>query len=117
MPYIYQADLYCDHCGTEIREALDRQDKTPPNASDETTYDSDDYPKYVSEQAIGESDSPDHCGCGNECLNAIELPSGGKIGYLIHDRLTEDGVDYVKDAIAMGGEVADVWAKAFADYL
>jgi hypothetical protein len=115
MVWTYNADCYCDACGEAIRHALDGQGKTPDNPSDEYTYDSDDYPKYCSNDE--ETDCPQHCGSGEECLNAEVLPSGRKIGCLIGTSLTSAGVEYVKEAIAKGGEVAELWAAQFSDYL
>ena len=52
--YIYQADVYCESCALAIRRQLqqdgilaDRRQKYGNDAvlADETTYDSDDYPK------------------------------------------------------------------------
>jgi len=111
MPYIYQADLYCDSCGEDIRKRLDEEGKTPENLNDEHTYDSDNYPKYVYE--IGESDSPSHCGSHADCLEAETLPSRDKIGALLSTDLTTDGVLYVREAIEEGGEVAEFWNREF----
>lgn len=113
--YIYQADVWCDDCGRAIRKRLDRAGKTPK--SDEHTYDSDDYPKHADEC---ESDVPDHCAAGEKCLNAIILPSGGKVGMLMGE-LTQAGVEYVKDSLAeaqdgMGSlEVVELWVRYFRD--
>ena len=115
MPYIYQADLYCDDCGRHIRDTLDEQGKRPADAGDHSSFDSDEYPKYVAN--VGESDCPDHCGSHEHCLNARTLPSGQKIGVLLHTDLTTAGVEYVREAIEEGGEVAEFWAEEFSDYL
>jgi hypothetical protein len=115
MPYIYLADLYCDSCGKDICRKLKTSVEVPANPDDQTSYDSDFYPKYV--DRIGESDSPDHCACQNDCLEAEVLPSGAKIGKLLHTELTEEGVRYLKEIIAEGGEVAEFWQEEFADYL
>ena len=52
-----------------------------------------------------------------DCLEAIELPSGRKIGALLSTDLTGDGVRYTREAIAGGGEVAELWAEEFSHYL
>lgn len=114
MAYIYCADLYCDSCGKDIMARLDKEGKTPENPDDERSFDSDDYPKYVGDP--GESDSPSHCGSHADCLEAEVLPSGDKIGCLLSTELTQDGVEYVREAIKDGGEVAEFWANAFSDY-
>ena len=115
MPYIYAADLWCDSCGRSIRKELRREGHAPADPHDETSYDSDEFPKYASDS--GESDCPQHCGAGDNCLEAIELPSGRKIGALLSTDLTGDGVRYTQEAIAKGGEVAELWAEEFAAYL
>jgi hypothetical protein len=114
MAYIYCADIYCDSCGEAIKEDLDQRGLTPADPSDEYTYDSDEYPKQVGDD--GESDCPQHCGNHGECLEAIELDSGFKIGAPIGE-LTLDGVEYLREAIAEGGEVAEFWEEHYSDYL
>ena len=114
MPFIYQADLYCDDCGRDIRKRLKAEGHAPEDPSDERSYDSDEYPKHVPDG--GESDSPNHCGSGDDCLNAIELSDGSKIGALITEELTSDGEEYVRQAIAEGGLCAvEVWAEEWSD--
>ena len=98
---MYNADLFCSDCGALI---------DVPKPSYEPPYDTDDYPAVVSE---GETDSPEHCGSGEDCVNAHVLPSGRKIGALLGCDLTSDGEDYVRQAIAEGGEVAEYWAEEF----
>jgi hypothetical protein len=113
MAYIYQADVWCDDCGKAICEQLQKAGLAPANPADEHTFDSDEYPKRAGDD--DESDSPQHCAAGEDCLNAIVLP-GGNVGFLFGE-LTAVGVEYVKEAIAEGGEVADLWKEHYADYL
>jgi len=113
MSYIYQADCYCDDCGKAIRKQLETEGNAPTYPDREYTYDSDEYPKRAGDD--DESDSPQHCAAREDCLNAITLPSG-KVGFLFGE-LTRDGVEYVKEAVAEGGEVADLWKEHYADYL
>ena len=115
MAYIYAADIYCDDCGDEIKARIQAEGKAPENPNDETSYDSDEYPKYCSDD--DESDSPQHCGSHEDCLNAVTLPSGRKIGCLIGTNLTDAGVEYLKEIVDKGGEVAEFWANEFSDYL
>jgi hypothetical protein len=110
MPYIYQADLWCDSCGHAIRRQLRREG----HAAAKYGYDTDDFPEFVSDP--GEADCPQHCGAGDECLEAVEL-SGHKIGALLSTALTAEGVRYVEEATEDGGEVAEFWAEQFAHYL
>ena len=116
MPYIYQSEIWCDECGLEICEHLKKEGLAPANPEDESSYDSDEYPKYASDS--DESDSPQHYAAGELCENAIELPSGRKVG-LLFGELTRDGVQYVKQAIleASNGvgskEVTELWREYY----
>lgn len=115
MAAIYQADIYCDSCGDDVRQQITTKGKAPTNPDDETSYDSDEYPKRANDD--DESDSPQHCGSGETCLEAETLSDGSKVGKLIGTNLTEAGVEYVREAIEAGGIVADFWAEQFVDYL
>jgi len=112
MAYIYKADVWCDDCGKAICERLTREGKAPTDPTDEWTFDSDDYPKRAGDD--DEADSPQHCAAGEHCINAIELPSGGKVGLLLGE-LTRDGVEYVKEAIADAAGEACTWCKTVTD--
>lgn len=79
--YIYKADLWCTKCITKIKQEL----TTPDNPDDETTFDSDDYPKGPYPDGGGEADSPNHCA---ECALFLENP------------LTDDGREYVREAVS-----------------
>ena len=97
--YIYQAALYCEDCGWAIRErstatcyvAVEvtanlrelRQIVITPD-TDETEYDSDDYPKGPYPDGGGEADSPQHC---DACRVFLRNP------------LTTYGYKYVQDAL------------------
>lgn len=113
MAAIYQADVWCDDCANAIRERLEAECKAPEDVEDECSYDSDEYPKYASDD--DESDSPQHCAAGEECFNAIELPSGRKVGQLFGS-LTSDGVEYVRSQALKDGsnEVVKLWVEHFA---
>ena len=91
--YVYAADIYCEACGASIRAQLDqaKQDypetmgrAIPDDPADESSYDSDDYPKgpYPSDQ--NESDTPQHC---------------GDWGVFLENPLTQAGCQYVASAI------------------
>ena len=81
----------------------------------EDTGDTDDYPQWGSDDE--ESDCPQHCGNGENCVNSITLSNGSKIGCLIGTNLTTDGVEYVKEAVKEGGLCAtEVWQVEF-DYI
>jgi len=94
--YMYQASLYCSHCGTLVQADLESQGLAPNNPEDERTFDSDRYPKGLYE--AGESDSPDFC---------------YMCGTFLQNPLTSDGNKYVLEHWdGWGQEVRD-----FYDYL
>ena len=106
MPAIYQADTWCDDCAEAIKATLSK----PEDPNDEASYDSDEFPKFMDDEES--CDTPCHCGSGEDCLNAIVLPSGRKVGMILGG-LTEDGEAYVREAIEDGGEVAELWKEHF----
>jgi len=114
MAYIYQADMWCDACGRAIRARLHDEGKVPSYPDREYTYDSGEYPKRANDH--DEADTPQHCAAEKDCLNALTLANGHKVG-LLFGELTRNGVEYVKEAIAEGGEVAALWKEHYADYL
>jgi hypothetical protein len=98
LAYVYQADLYCEDCATQIKAELAYSHEGQP----EHLFDSDEYPKGP--YPAGESDTPDHC---------------GNCGVFLENSLTGDGEQYVKDAIQDGTgdpEVLATW-KEFYSYL
>ena len=113
MPAIYQADTWCDSCAEDIKKQIEAEGKLPENSDDETTYDSDEFPKWM--EADESADTPQHCGSHADCLEAETLPSGAKIGKLLSRELTNDGIHYVQEYINDGGEVAAFWCQEFTD--
>lgn len=106
--FIYQSALLCKSCGEAARAKLDSDGKRPPvyreeshnvNAfgeasfhpdkfireAHESTFDSDDYPKGPYPDGGGEADCPQHCDTCGEFLG---------------NPLTDDGRQYVRDALA-----------------
>ena len=115
MAYIYQADIYCDRCGEDIRRRLTAEGLAPANPIDETTFDSDDFPKVDGEGY--EVDCPQHCGSGADCLEP-EIIGGEKYGKLLEHVLTKTGADYVRSAHAEDpNEVTAYWMERFAEDL
>ena len=119
--YIYQADCFCDDCGKVIRVHLNAQGKKPKNVEDERSYDSDVYPKYAGpDDDHGESDTPCHCGKGENCLNAENIPGFGKVGKLLGTNLTQEGVNYVRESMAQRdfetNKVTRFWASRFGPH-
>jgi hypothetical protein len=127
MAAIYCADIWCDDCADRIKEriAANIWDKGTEsvlpdgevlhhlvvighvtNCEDlldyldgmpETTFDSDDYPKWADDDE--ESDCPQHCAGGAGCENYSETSDGERYGYFFGNSLTSDGYDYVVEAV------------------
>jgi hypothetical protein len=81
--YIYQAALLCERCAGQVKLAHLLAGTAPAYPADETSYDSDDYPKGPYSDGGGASDSPQHC---DHCSAFLENP------------LTSDGWDAVQSA-------------------
>ncbi len=74
--YIYNADINCEECASQIRVEL--------GETDEGDYsNSDTYPQGPYNDGGGEADCPQHCG---SCQLFLENP------------LTSDGANYVREA-------------------
>lgn len=111
MCYMYQAALWCEDCGRSMCAMLLREKAVPTgfDPDDESSYDSDDFPKEcdVSE----ESDSVQHCEAGRDCLNALYVPEwdtpatkgtaaeGGKVGCWLKNDLTTEGIEHLRGEI------------------
>lgn len=111
--YIYQADLWCQQCGEAICERIAAEGGAPADPGDESSYDSDEYPKGPFPDGGGESDCPQHCGAAGDCVNAVD-----GVGVFLENPLTADGVQYVAEAIAArSGDqaVLDEWAGFYFD--
>lgn len=81
--FIYAAALHCEACGRAIRETL--AESAPADPDNESSYDSDEFPKGPYADGGGEADSPQHC---DSC------------GVFLENPLTPDGVAYTRDLIA-----------------
>lgn len=94
--YVYQAAFLCAECGEALRACLDK----PADPNDESTYDSDDYPKGPYPDGGGEADSPQQC---DNCQVFLENP------------LTDDGRDYVLSLVygALGVTIVGQWAEFY----
>lgn len=79
--YIYAADVYCTFCAQGIMDSIHEEGHAPAYPDDETTFDSDEYPKGPFSD---ESDTPHNCA---NCGDYMEGP------------LTVDGVEYVIEAM------------------
>lgn len=102
--FMYQAALYCATCGQDHRDGIPIPEGADLN--DESTFDSNDYPKGPFEDGGGEADCPQHC---DDCRTFLENP------------LTDDGVAYVREAIVdymadgrARGDIIALWAGFYA---
>ena len=114
--YIYCADIYCELCGESIRERITLEGNSPDNPEDETTYDSDEFPKGPFIDGGGESDCPQHCASGKDCLQALEI-DGEKYGAFLENDLTTEGVRYVTEQLKESPEspIPQLWKKYYSD--
>lgn len=113
--FIYCADVYCNKCGEAIKaRILEETGDDPEKFSDESDYDSDEFPKgpYSDNQ---ESNTPQHCASGAECLDPVEI-GGENYGYFFENDLTSDGIKYLREAITEGGEVAEFWYRHYSQF-
>lgn len=117
--YIYNADIYCEQCGERIKARLDAEGHTPKNPDDERTFDSSEYPKGPFSDGGGEADTPQHCGEGEKCLNALVLSDGTKVGCMLENDLTQAGAEYVKEYLRddPDSEVVQLWANFYRECL
>jgi hypothetical protein len=104
--YSYKAALFCEACGLKIKKSLDTAGLKPVNVDDETTFDSDQYPKGPTE--VGESDTYQHC---------------DKCGLFFANTLTPEGVDYHVAAVAIylktghgRVKILDQWVEDLREY-
>ena len=80
--WIYQADLWCEDCIERIK--AEARQPAHVDESDESTYDSDEWPKGPYSDGGGESDCPQNCaGCHR----------------FLGNPLTSEGVEYVLEAL------------------
>lgn len=100
LAYVYAAALYCAPCGLDVRRRLEREGKAPKPSEvlDERSYDSGHYPKGPVPRGGGESDSPELCASGAECLRALELEDGRHGAWLGND-LTSEGMEWLREAL------------------
>lgn len=101
--YVFQAALICTDCSHGVQGALVKPDHV--DMHDESSYDSDDWPKGPYSDGGGEADSPQHC---DMC------------GVFLDNPLTPDGETYVRDVfrqfVETGRGSLDVLAEWKAAY-
>jgi hypothetical protein len=86
--YIFAADLYCEDCGARIIAWCEKHGK-------EKTEDSDSYPQGPYSDGGGEADTPQFCGAGADCINALTV-DGLNIGMPLDNPLTRYGAEYLR---------------------
>ena len=106
MAYIYQADVWCDDCGAKIIADLTAQGKAPEDPDNESSFDSDEFPKHYDAENE-ESDGPENCADGH---------CAGDYGTFLQNQLTTDGYTYLKKMLDEHGETLPEFAKEWADY-
>lgn len=98
--YVYRGSLICEDCAERVKERIPKPVGMDPN--NESSWDSDEYPKGPYPDGGGESDCPQHCG---HCGRFLENP------------LTDAGQEFVAEAIVSGDgdpQVLDEWGKFYA---
>ena len=123
--YMFQGALLCEDCGRDVQDNLRKMGKAPEDEDDEESFDSDDFPKGPFSDGGGEADSIHHCDSNGECLNAIKLPCGSKIGAWLGNSLTSEGDEWLAESIresifkddAHGRQVNRLWRIKYSDPL
>lgn len=92
--YIFNAALICEPCA----ESYMRDHDKPPHVdmANESTYDSDEWPKGPYGNGGGEADTPQHC---DHC------------GVFLENALTPDGDSYVREQAAEYDEPDSSWSE------
>lgn len=113
--YIYAADIWCEACGKAIRKRLTKGGKRPKDWRDETTYDSDEFPKGPYDNGGGECDGPQHCASREECLEPTEI-DGEKYGRFLENDLTDEGCAYVLNLhMESNSAVTQFWMDHYSE--
>jgi len=103
--YIYQADLYCENCTKAIKAEINAGKRgccLPPHPEDESSFDSDTYPKGPYPDGGGEADSNQHC---------------GTCGVFLENPLTRDGEQYLREMVKTYPEAISNELREFYSYL
>jgi hypothetical protein len=90
--YIYQAALVCSDCGDAIANELLKKNVTDDG-------DSGTFPQGPYGEGGGEADGAQFCDSGCDCMNAVEVESGRKIGCPLGNPLTRDGAEALRESI------------------
>lgn len=112
--YVYQAALLCEGCGLTTKEKLDREGATPSNPGDESTYDSDRYPKGPYASDSNDADTIHHC---NHCGLFLENPlTNDGMNQLYEDVRVAINEGKASDALRNWIEFYDLDLKALVDH-
>lgn len=119
MPFTYQADVLCDDCGRRVIAELELTGQVPANPSDESSFDSDVYPKSYSPDSE-QADSPQNCATG-ECGGWYMHTDGVSTriiyyGRFLENGLTEDGYKSLKAMLDDHGATLPKFAQEWADF-
>jgi len=113
MAYTYQADVWCDKCAAHIIGELQRNGTAPSDTEDETSFDSDDYPKRYWPDSE-EADGPQNCASGN--CGGGPSDGFGAYGTFLENGLTTDGYEYLKSMLDGHGKTLPAFAQEWADF-
>ena len=118
MPYVFNADYYCNSCGNAIKSSI-LAEASPIELEDFHRgwgNDADKFPQWMNSDE--ESDGPCHCGSHEDCLEAETLSDGSKIGVLLSTSLTDYGVEYLREMLTENSNppVAEFWKEQFSEY-
>lgn len=94
--FAYNDELLCEDCAEQVRTAIIAEGLEPIDSDDDSSYDSDEFPKGPQGDGGGEADCPQHC---------------GNCGLFLENPLTTDGVQYVKQKILAADGDPDVLAE------
>ncbi len=102
--YIYCGDVYCEECISQMKLDIPVPEDTDLEGGNESTWDSDDYPKGPYGDGGGEADSPQYCG---QCQLFLENP------------LTTNGVAYVLELLDpyISGDDSDLTSDSCCQYI
>lgn len=114
--FIYRAALLCEPCGEATRRYLTKELRAPADPNDESSYDSDWFPKGPYPNGGGEADTPQHC---DHCSTFLENPLTPDGDAYVREQAAEfDGPDRSWDEIATAAEkggkpVLGLWIRYY----
>lgn len=101
--YIFQAALICEDCSQSVQGALVKPAHV--DMDDESSYDSDEWPKGPYADGGGEADSPHHCDMCGVFLDNPLTPDGESYIWNLWEQFIKEGRGNV--------EVLKLWADAY----